>query len=83
MLKGPFGEVVRYRKSLTGRGSNPVSTLELQKLVRQEHPLYLCYIIQEEKKELNPNDIDVVGEFLDVFLKEIRYATSKGNQFHD
>ena len=48
-----------------------MSTLELQRLVRQGHPLYLCHISQGEKKEGDPQDIAVVNEFLDVFPDEI------------
>ena len=70
-LKGTFEEDVRYRKCPKGHGWNPASILELWKLVRQGHPLYLCHISQEEKKELNPNDVIVVVEFVDVLLEEI------------
>ena len=37
--------------------------------------MYLCNISLEEKKELNPNDIAEVGEFVDVFLEEIPGVT--------
>ena len=48
-----------------------MSTLDLQRLVRQGHPLYLCHISQGGKKEEDPKDIAVVNEFLDVFPDEI------------
>ena len=44
LLVGPVGESVSYRKYSKGPKSNLVSILELQKLVRQGHPLYLCHI---------------------------------------
>ncbi|XP_057532866.1 uncharacterized protein LOC130810750 [Amaranthus tricolor] len=71
LLEGPRGENIRYRKFSKGPKTNLVSTLELQRLVRQGHPLYLCHISQEGKKEGDPKDIAVVNEFLDVFLDEI------------
>ncbi|XP_057540557.1 uncharacterized protein LOC130818405 [Amaranthus tricolor] len=71
LLEGPRGESVRYRKFPKGPRTNLVSTLELQRLVRQGHPLYLCHIHQEGKKEEDPKDIAVVNEFLDVFPDEI------------
>ena len=71
LLEGPQGENVRYRKFPKGPKTKLVSTLELQRLVRQGHPLYLCHISQEGKKEGDPKDIAVVNEFLDVFLDEI------------
>ena len=39
--------------------------------MRQGHPLYLCHINQEGKNEVNPYDITVVREFVDVFSEEI------------
>ena len=69
LLKRPLEEDVRYRKYPKGPRSNLVSILELQRLIRQGHPLYLCHITQKEKKELNPNDIAVMRDLVDVFLK--------------
>ena len=71
LLKQLLGEDVGYRMYPKGPRSNLVSTLELQRMVRQGHPLYLCHICREEKKELNLNNIAVVREFVDVFPKEI------------
>ena len=68
LLEGPRGENVRYRKFPKGPKTNLVSTLKLQILVREGHPLYLCHISQEGKKEEDPKDINVVNEFLDVSL---------------
>ena len=48
-----------------------MSNLVLQRLVRQGHPLYLCHISKEGKKEVDPKDIVVVREFVDVFPEEI------------
>ena len=33
--------------------------------------MYLCHISQEGKKEVNPSDIAVVREFVDVFPEDI------------
>ena len=63
LLEGPRGENVRYRKFPKGPKTKLVSTLELQRLVRQGHPLYLCHMSQEGKKEGDPKDIVVVNEF--------------------
>ena len=71
LLVGPFGENVRYKKYSKGPKTNLVLNLELKRLVRQGHPLYLCHISQERKKEVDPNNIDVVNEFMNVFLDEI------------
>ena len=68
LLEGPRGENVRYRKFPKGPRTNLMSTLDLQRLVRQGHPLYLCHISQGGKKEEDPKDIAVVNEFLDVFF---------------
>ena len=38
-LEGPRGEKVRYRKFQKGPRTNLVSTLELQRLTRQGHPV--------------------------------------------
>ena len=54
-----------------GPKTNLVSTLELQRFVRQGHPLYLCHISQEGKKEVDANDIVVVNEFMNIFPDEI------------
>ena len=66
-LEGPRGKKVRYRKFQKGPKTNLVSTLELQRLVRQGYHLYLCHISQVGKKEEDPKDIAVVSEYLDVF----------------
>ena len=66
-LEGPRGEKVKYRKFPKGPKTNLMSTLKLQRLVRQGHTLYLCHISQEGKMEEDPKDIAVVKEFLDVF----------------
>ncbi|XP_057543813.1 uncharacterized protein LOC130823196 [Amaranthus tricolor] len=71
LLEGPRGENVRYRKFPKGPRTNLVLILELQRLVRQGHPLYLCLISQGGKKEEDPKDIAVVNEFVDVFPDEI------------
>ena len=68
---GHLGESVNYRKYSKGPKSNLVSTLELQKRVRQGHPLYLCHISRAGKKEVNPSDIAVIREFMDVFPNDI------------
>ncbi|XP_057520852.1 uncharacterized protein LOC130801109 [Amaranthus tricolor] len=70
-LEGPRGENVRYRKFQKGPKTNLVSTLELQRLMRQGHPVYLCHISQVGKKEEDPKNIAVVNEFLDVSPDEI------------
>ena len=67
-LEGPRGEKVRYRKFQKGPRTNLVSTLELQRLMRQGHPVYLSHISQVGKKEEDPKNIAVVNEFIDVFL---------------
>ncbi|XP_057548077.1 uncharacterized protein LOC130826512 [Amaranthus tricolor] len=56
-LEGPRGEKVRYRKFQKGPRTNLVSTLELQRLMKQGHPLYLRHISQGGKKEEDPKDI--------------------------
>ena len=70
-MVGHLGESVNYRKYSKGPKSNLVSTLELQKRVRQGHPLYLCHISQEGKKEVDPNEIVILNEFLYVFPDDI------------
>ncbi|XP_057548065.1 uncharacterized protein LOC130826500 [Amaranthus tricolor] len=54
LFKGPRGENVRYRKFPKGPRTNLVSTLELQRLVRQGYPLYLCHISQGERRKRIP-----------------------------
>ena len=70
LLLGLVGEDVSYRKYPKEPRSNLVSTLELQRLVRQGHPLYLCHISKEGNKEVDSSDIIVVREFVDVFPEE-------------
>ncbi|XP_057532976.1 uncharacterized protein LOC130810869 [Amaranthus tricolor] len=71
LLEEPRGEKVRYRKFQKGPKTSLVLTLELQRLMRQGHPLYLCHISQVGKREEDPKNIAVVNEFLDVFHDEI------------
>ena len=71
MLVGPLREDVSYRKYPKGLRSKLVSTLELQRLVRQGHPLNLCHISEEGKKEVGSYNIVIVREFVDVFREEI------------
>ena len=71
LFVGPLGENIRFRKYSKGPKTNIVSTLNLQRLVRQGHPLYLCHISQEGKKEVDPNEIVILNEFLYVFPDDI------------
>ena len=65
-----LGEDVRFRNYPKGLISKLVVTLDLQRLVRQGHLLYLCHIHKEGKNKVDPNDIAVMREFVDVYPKE-------------
>jgi len=45
--------------------------MAVRKLVRQGREAYLCCVTEDKKKGYTLEDIAVVKEFLDVFLKEI------------
>jgi len=42
-----------------------------KKLIRHECETFLCYVMEDEKKDLKFEDIPIVKEFFDVFLEEI------------
>ncbi|XP_057535244.1 uncharacterized protein LOC130813428 [Amaranthus tricolor] len=83
-LERPRGEMVKYRKFPKEPKTNLVSTLKLQRLVRQGHTLYLCHIIQEGKIEEDPKNIAVVKKFLGVIPDKVPgYAASTRNWLYN
>ena len=72
VLRGPNGENVSYRRDPKSHKSNIISTLKLGKLVQKKGcELFVCNINEIGNKELKVEDIQVVGEFTDVFPNEL------------
>ncbi|KAL9236197.1 hypothetical protein vseg_010898 [Gypsophila vaccaria] len=69
-FKGPRGNRVTYQKKTSKKGAKIVSVMQLQKLERKGHQVYLCSI-NEVKDELRIEDIPVVQEYPDVFPDEL------------
>ncbi|XP_021775563.1 uncharacterized protein LOC110739413 [Chenopodium quinoa] len=66
-------ELVTYWMNGKTKCPRLISVLKLAKYMKKGHPVYLCSVRNMDHEQVtNPENIEVVNEFLDVFPEEIR-----------
>ena len=70
-LKNKEGREMRFYDERFGKEYFIISIMKVTKLLRQGCMGYLCYVTEVKDKEMRTEDIPMVYEFPNVFLKEL------------
>lgn len=68
-LQAPGKEPIVYHRISMNRRTSIISALQATTMLRKGRPAYLVYLHGEKNEERKLEDIAIVQEFLDVYLK--------------